>query len=164
MLKNMLTAFVLFALISCADENEGKPSVEPQPAGTADLTTTADPTAKRCFASLTTNDTVVLSFTVKDTIVNGDLLYQFNEKDRNKGTIKGVLHGDTLIADYSFMSEGVNSIRQVVFLKQGDEMIEGFGTVADDKGRMYYKDINTLTFDKSVILKSMTCDDLPPVK
>nr|GFC68635.1 hypothetical protein [Tanacetum cinerariifolium] len=37
------------------------------------------------------------------------------------------MHGDTLVADYTFQSEGTTSIRQVVFLRRDIGFIEGFG-------------------------------------
>jgi hypothetical protein len=43
----------------------------------------------------------------KDLSVVGNLCYRFFEKDKNDGTVIGKLQGDTLIADYTFMSEGV---------------------------------------------------------
>ncbi|RYZ45047.1 MAG: hypothetical protein EOP49_25985 [Sphingobacteriales bacterium] len=164
MITKILAAVLMITMVSCVDDNKGKAADEQPAAATPDTNQTPEQGLKQCYASLTTNDTVVLSFVVADTMVTGDLLYQFNEKDRNTGSIKGVLKGDTLIADYSFMSEGIKSVRQVVFLKQGDEMIEGFGYVAEDKGRMFYKDLKTLTFDKSVILKSVNCDNVPSLQ
>ena len=37
------------------------------------------------------------------------MLYQLKEKDRNDGTLQGTINGDTLIADYTFSSEGMLS-------------------------------------------------------
>lgn len=63
-------------------------------------------------------DSIFLQLHIDNNIVNGDLEYKRFEKDRNKGTIKGMFRGDTLFADYTFMSEGVMSVREVMFLKK----------------------------------------------
>jgi hypothetical protein len=38
--------------------------------------------------------------------VSGALNYDIYEKDKNTGTILGVMQGDLLVADYTFTSEG----------------------------------------------------------
>jgi hypothetical protein len=119
--------------------------------------------ARTCFVGVTKKDTVVLSFAQSDSSVHGDLLYKFNEKDLNSGTIDGVMMGDTLVADYTFKSEGTSSVRQVVFLRRGNEMIEGFGDVEDNNGRMIFRNLSTLTFDRSVVVKQTDCKNAPAI-
>ncbi len=117
-----------------------------------------------CFAKMSANDTVILRYSTKDTIVEGTLMYNYNEKDKNEGTLVGVVHGDTLIADYHFISEGINSVRQVIFLKRNNSIIEGFGDVVDDHGRMVFENTAKLTFDETMLLKPIDCNQLPSIK
>jgi hypothetical protein len=113
---------------------------------------------KICYASFRNKDVVLLSFTQMDSLITGDLAYSYYEKDRNKGTIKGVMRGDTIIADYNFESEGIMSVREVVFLKKDDNLVEGFGDVVDDRGKMIYKNRASLAFDNSLVLKKVNCE------
>jgi len=167
LLSGLITAS-LVGMISCGDKpantGEGAPGSNGDTISlnTIDRGNTSGVSGtKTCFVGITNKDTVVLSFTQSDSSVNGDLFYKFNEKDLNTGTIEGVMMGDTLVADYTFKSEGTSSIRQVVFLKHGDEMIEGFGDVEDNQGRMIFRNLSALTFDRSVVVKQTDCKNAP---
>ena len=79
------------------------------------------------------------------------------EKDKNNGIFEGELHGDTLIAEYTFTSEGKESIRQVAFLKKGNQLFEGFGDMEDKNGKMMFKNISTLKFGESMVFNKTDC-------
>ena len=110
-----------------------------------------------CYEGANGKDTVFLSVFGSSRIITGALNYQYNEKDNNNGTIRGVMHGDTLIADYIFMSEGKASIRQVVFLKQGSNFVEGYGDEEEQNGKMVFKDMNTISFT-GLSLRMIDCN------
>ncbi len=85
------------------------------------------------------------------------LTHNFYEKDKNTGTIQGELKGDTLIADYSFVSEGVSSVREVVFLKKGSELVEGYGDADQVDNKLVFKNRSTLNFS-GITLKPTACE------
>ena len=89
---------------------------------------------------------VQLEMTNVDNEVSGILVYELKEKDRNKGTIKGTMNGDTLIANYTFQSEGTESIRQVAFLMKDKQLIEGYGESVTEGTISKFKNVNTLSF------------------
>lgn len=91
-----------------------------------------------------------------DNIV-GDLNYKFFEKDKNSGTIKGNMKGDTLIAEYKFMSEGTESVREIAFLKKENDFVEGYGDMEDVNGKMTFKNKKGLKFSNTLILKNVQC-------
>ena len=99
-------------------------------------------------------DTILMNLTIKgNQILSGKLIYNFYEKDKNEGTLIGELKGDTLLAEYTFMSEGISSVRQVVFLKKGNTYIEGYGDVVEKaSGKVIFKDRKQLKFDGKSIL------------
>jgi hypothetical protein len=74
------------------------------------------------------------------------------------GTIQGSMVDDLLIAEYTFQSEGVTSTRQVVFKKNGDELVEGFGEVTEVNGKMIFKDIPSLKYSETMVLKKVPCN------
>jgi hypothetical protein len=112
-----------------------------------------------CYSGSIKKDTILMNLTIKgNEVTNGKLSYKFYEKDKNQGTLVGELKGDTLYADYTFMSEGTSSVREVAFLKKGDSYIEGFGDVVDDnKGKVTFKDKKQLKFDGNVVLLKVDC-------
>ncbi|MBW7839690.1 MAG: hypothetical protein H3C36_08655 [Chitinophagaceae bacterium] len=113
--------------------------------------------AQACYTGIIGKDTIFLKTEKFPNVVTGILEYKFFEKDNSKGDLDGVMRGDTLIAEYSFSSEGVRSIRQVAFLLQGDVAIEGYGELEEKEGKMIFKNTHSLKFDKAVPLRKTTC-------
>lgn len=94
--------------------------------------------------------------TLADT-VTGTLTYDYAEKDDNTGTIKGTFSGDTLFADYTFLSEGFETVREVAFIKSGDKLKEGYGDIEDRNGKIVFKDRGFLIFPGRVTLTKGAC-------
>jgi len=112
---------------------------------------------KSCYAYIKNKDTVSLSLTKAGNAVTGELNYNFYEKDKNSGTIAGVIKGDTIIADYTFNSEGVSSVREVIFIKKGDVLAEAYGPVVEKSGKTVFTDKTKLKFDDHVKLAPIPC-------
>ncbi|AEI50854.1 hypothetical protein [Runella slithyformis] len=113
-----------------------------------------------CYTYVNNRDTVELNLMQLGTKVSGELTYKLYEKDANRGTIEGEIKGDTLLANYTFKSEGISSLRQVAFLKKGEDWVEGIGDVVGIDGRVNFKDPKALHFHNSLVLKKGTCKSL----
>lgn len=153
-------AFVLF---SCND-NTRTDKIAPAPPDTPvlgkDENTPTPATAEACYAKMNNKDTVQLRISMNGSAVTGSLVYKIYEKDSNKGQLQGTLHGDTLIADYTFQSEGSESVREVAFLIKDSSATEGYGKVQEKNGRMVFTKPSALTFGKSMVLKQVPCGDI----
>ncbi|MGF1923984.1 MAG: hypothetical protein ACQUHE_07365 [Bacteroidia bacterium] len=114
-------------------------------------------TVQNCYTYVKNRDTASLTTMVSGHIVTGELNYRLYEKDANTGTIKGEMIGDTLVADYTFLSEGKQSVRQVAFLEKNGSLKEGFGEVVEANGRMVFKDISTLKFGETTEFLKTDC-------
>ena len=110
-----------------------------------------------CYQWTNNRDTITLSISEMNGNISGTLIYSFFEKDRNTGTISGELKDDLLVADYSFISEGTASVRQVAFKRQGDEWVEGHGDAEEKDGKTVFKSLDSLNFSNPVILKKSNC-------
>ena len=111
-----------------------------------------------CYMGVLKKDTVSMTLNIKGNQVHsGKLQYKFFEKDKNQGTIVGELKGDTLFVDYTFMSEGISSVRQIAFLKKGNTYTEGYGNVIDDNGKVRFENTKELKFDGETILWRIDC-------
>jgi len=149
-----LTIILMGIFISCKKETTlPPPQIEPNAPKEAEL---VEPAGDQCYTSRLNGNIVALSFNVNShQEVNGKLSYNITGKDKNEGTIIGNMKGDTLIADYTFMSEGVSSVREVVFLQKDGAFIEGYGDVADANNKVTFKDKKKLKFDaKNTLIKS----------
>ncbi|MEO5674801.1 MAG: hypothetical protein ABIQ74_09150 [Chitinophagales bacterium] len=103
------------------------------------------------------NDSVFLHINISNTIVTGEMIYNLFEKDKSTGTPSGIARGDTIIAEYKFLSEGKESISEVAFLKTADNLIEGFGEVEERRNKMVFNNIGELNFNGSMILVNIPC-------
>ncbi|MCP9749369.1 hypothetical protein [Ferruginibacter sp. HRS2-29] len=113
---------------------------------------------KECYSKISGKDTVQLSYTINDNVVAGELMYNYFEKDKNTGTIKGKFSGDTLVAEYSYRAEGMLSVREVAFVKKGNLLVEGFGESKDKADKTVFKSITTLQFDEKAALTKINCN------
>lgn len=109
---------------------------------------TKTPSAINCYRYASASDTIMLKVIHIGNSVTGTLVYSLKEKDKNKGTIQGNMNGNILIADYTFMSEGTQSIRQVAFKKEGNSFVEGYGD---------FKNSDSLNFNTSMKLAEVDC-------
>ncbi len=73
---------------------------------------------------------------VLENAVTGSLVYKLHQKYSNKGEFEGQMKGDTLIADHKFMSEGTQSVRQVIFLVKDSIAREGYGNMEEKNGKI----------------------------
>lgn len=113
--------------------------------------------ATECFLYAKNRDTASLKLNTNGAVISGDLSYSLFEKDKNTGKIEGIVKGDTLIANYTFKSEGSESVREVVWLKQGGKLIEGFGDVEEVNGKVKFKHISKLKFGDAMEFSKTDC-------
>lgn len=155
-----LSALLILVLTLNESCNENPKEVAPI-VNTSDSTTVENKVSApvtSCYAGYSKKDTFKMKVELLDKVVTGTLAYQFYEKDNNKGTLSGIRKGDTLVADYKFMSEGMQSVRQVVFLLKNSTAIEGYGDMEEKNGKMVFKNMASVVFGKGVILKKEDCN------
>ena len=110
-----------------------------------------------CYQYATPADTVRLTLVHMGGTITGMLLYQLKEKDMNAGSLKGIMKGDILVADYTFKSEGSISTRQVAFKKTGNAFIEGYGETVDENGVEKFKNLDSIVYSTSMKLEEIPC-------
>jgi hypothetical protein len=155
-MKNILSLAILTGVFAACNPTTQTSST------TEDSTATAVAPAvtmkgPQCFEQQNAADTFLMQLRVTDAGVEGDLKYGFKEKDKNTGQFAGVMYGDTLLADYHFMSEGKTSVRQVAFLITDSTATEGYGDMEDKDGKMVFKNSESLTFGKGIVMKKTEC-------
>lgn len=149
-----ITVIVLVVFISCKKTTPAPEIVPNDPKEVEVL----EPSGDQCYSSRLNGNIVALSFNVNShQEVNGKLSYNLTGKDKNEGTLVGNMKGDTLIADYTFISEGVSSVREVVFLQKDGTLIEGYGDVTDANNKVTFKDKKKLKFDTKNTLTKVDC-------
>lgn len=156
-MKSIVPAIAVIVFISC-NESATTDTGKSDTAATDTTQMHIQIPASACYRYATASDTIALKVERFPNVVTGMLNYKLKEKDKNSGEIDGVLRGDTLIADYSFLSEGTRSTRQVAFLIQGDYATEGYGSMKDENGKMVFDNISTIDFSKGTKLVKLECN------
>ena len=124
------------------------------------IETTVNPFSEICYLGVKDKDTVSMSLIIKgDTLQYGKLSYNYFQKDFSEGTLVGAFHGDTLLGQYSFQSEGMKSVREVIFLKQGKNYIEGFGPVTENQGKVVFQNLKAIQFNNATTLEEVPCSN-----
>lgn len=141
--------FVVLVLIgiSCSNTQDNASAINTDSTNNTDslVAASAQP-APSCYQYINNKDTVLLSISGEAVTVTGILSYNYYEKDKSSGDLQGNMYGDTLIADYTFQSEGTTSVREVAFLKKDSSFVEGYGDVEEKDGKMVFKNRSTIQF------------------
>ncbi|MGI4743813.1 MAG: hypothetical protein ACRYG7_52345 [Janthinobacterium lividum] len=147
----IFTAASLLFLTACHEQTT---QTAQSPTAPAAPTPFAGP---QCYAYLTATDTVRLTLQTEQPTATGQLSYRYSEQDRTAGTIRGTMHGDTLLADYNFQMKGRQSVREVAFLRRDIGFVEGFGAVAERPGKTVFAQPRALQFDAKFTLLPVAC-------
>ncbi len=161
-MKTHLLIFVSLATItfsSCKNETKKEELEIIAPEEADIMENDVNATEIACYRYASEKDTVLLQMENMNDEVAGTLSYNYFEKDKNDGTFEGKMVGDTLRANYTFDSEGTTSIREVLFVKKGNKLIEGFGEMEDADGKMKFKNNTKFTFNDAMALKEINCDE-----
>ena len=142
-MKSFLIAILsVLTFASCADKQKTKPSLFED--------------GDHCYQYVLSFDTISIQIHITGNQFTGKMDYQFFEKDQSHGTISGKIEGDKIIGDYKFSSEGMESVSQIIFKKQENDLMVGFGEMEEKDGRFIYKDPENLRFE-TFILGEINC-------
>ncbi len=110
-----------------------------------------------CYEMIFKKDTANLLLEVNDTLVSGSLTYHLASRDKNTGTLKGSLRDSLIIADYTFQSEGISSVREVIFKVKDSTLVQAFGAIEEKQNKFVFQDRASLQYmDQSPFVK-VTC-------
>lgn len=150
-------SFISAIVLLTACKNTSDLSAKSNDSDTTNTATQIAVNETHCYAR-NDKDTFWLQITKSGESITGSYTTNIQGKDKNTGTLSGTMRGDTLIADYTFLSEGQYSVRQIAFLRKSDLMIEGFGDVEENNGKMIFKNTSSLSFNEKNSLKEVACD------
>ncbi len=105
-----------------------------------------------CYVSTTGRDLYTLNIQMQtEEKVSGKLAFKNFEKDSSSGIFTGTYKDGILLGDYTFQSEGMLSQMQVIFKKEGDNFVRGYGPVDSETGSKF-TDLSKITFDSASTL------------
>ncbi|WP_162633107.1 hypothetical protein [Echinicola strongylocentroti] len=156
-IKSYIIPLVALILGACGQRSgEGSDRLYEEEVGLSDSLSTH---GEVCYAYLNEKDTVRLHVKNKRKgRMTGTLIYRFFEKDANSGAFDGEMKGDTLLAEYTFASEGRISTREVAFLFKDNLVVEGHGPMEEEGGVLRFATSKHLEFGGGIELLRVKCD------
>jgi len=110
-----------------------------------------------CYKAISNTDTATLNFDQDGKHVSGELAFNFKDKENTNGTIKGEFSGDTLFVGYTFMLKGKEFKNPQVFLKEGNNYIQGSGELEVYVGRTYFKKSVPINYKNGFVFEPTDC-------
>ncbi|RYE24490.1 MAG: hypothetical protein EOP51_07270 [Sphingobacteriales bacterium] len=151
-----ILAFTIATATACDNSNNSnKQSITDTAESTIVPATQSE--GSNCYSYTDNKDTVTMHLSMKGNNAEGTLSYNYFEKDKNTGTISGAISNDTFLGDYTVMSEGTSSVREVVFVKDGETWKEGYGDMEQSGNKVKFKTPRKLDFSNSITLTKVTC-------
>lgn len=154
MKKLTILFFTVLTLLNCKNkeektENTGESKIKSEERTSSSLDL-------GCYIFNDEKNNVTFEITENGTEIKGILNYAFAEKDKNSGNFLGKLNDGILLGKYTFQSEGKESVREVAFKVDGDELIEGYGDLNEDGSA--FKDVANLNFSSKMPLLKTDCN------
>lgn len=112
-----------------------------------------------CYRMEKNGDTAGIRLVVNGSKVDGELYFHWKEKDHNDGTITGTISDSVILAQYTFMSEGLRSVREVIFNIKGDSLYPGYGNVVERGDTVKFQDRSSIRYDRSTRFVRVQCSN-----
>jgi hypothetical protein len=161
MLKNLVILTIIVAA-GCTAETDKKESenATPQPIDSiaiksADAVTKID----GCYMQVLKRDTFTASLQQNGNFITGKMSFDNYEKDASSGNISGKREGDILKLNYTFMSEGMNSVMELYFKHKDGVLLRGTGDMGNKGDTAYFKNPGQVKYEDAG-LKKVDCGNL----
>ena len=145
----ILITVIFFACNNTSQQSEA--SSEDSVAITAEKTEPVG--GEQCYLFVAAKDTYALKLDMIGTAVKGTAVFRNFEKDSNHGTLEGKADGDIIRLWYNFQSEGMNSVRELYFKKEGDKLVTGVSNEAIRADTAYVPDAKAVVYNGPVYIK-----------
>lgn len=113
-----------------------------------------------CYRMIIGQDSALMKLELRgaDSVV-GMLQYNRFEKDDNTGLFVGKVDNNKVVGWYNFQSEGVITVRQVIFKIVGDKLAEGYGDVEASSDTAFFSYPQTLNYEEGHPFQKINCPD-----
>ena len=114
-----------------------------------------------CFWKIKGRDTLVAWLVQTENTITGKLSFDNFEKDGSSGTVHGTVEGDLIKLWNSFESEGMKTVKEVWFKKQGDSLLRAVGPSAVKADSSYFTDHGAIKFSADQSFQKVDCAEVP---
>lgn len=116
--------------------------------------------ASGCYWKIVKQDTFAIQLAQTGDSVTGKLSFNNYEKDSSSGTVTGTVEGNIIKLWYHFASEGMNSVMQIYFRKEGDQLLRGIGPFDAKGDSSFYTDYDAIRYTQDQAFINLRCEEL----
>lgn len=110
-----------------------------------------------CYLQVVGRDSIKLHLNESGENVSGTMAFKNYQKDSSSGTVEGYEEDDKVIVWYSFDSEGMHSIMQLVFQQTSEGLIRGVGDMINRGDTVLFRSMEDLKFSQKDLLRKTAC-------
>ncbi len=110
-----------------------------------------------CYGYAKDGNKITFQITRVDPLVQGTLIYDWAEKDRNSGSFNGTFEKGVILGTYTFISEGTESSRELAFKVKDSSLLEGYGEVQSAGKMTSFTNTEALRYDERFKLTLGAC-------
>lgn len=110
-----------------------------------------------CYRMIIGQDSAIMNLSIDADSVRGRLHYNRFEKADNSGEFSGKVDSNKVIGWYKFQSEGVITVRQVIFKITGNKLAEAYGDVNARGDTAYFTYPHTLNYEEAHTFEKIAC-------
>ena len=110
-----------------------------------------------CRQMIIEKDTAYMALQESGDSLYGPLEYKRFEKDSNKGKVYLIKKANRAEGWYSFQSEGMNSVKQIIFKLSGDSLLEAYGDIVMRGDTVMFKYPHALQFEEKHSYIKVNC-------
>ena len=158
-LHYLICLLCLLALVACQSKTDTATAAGTSGNETRDASSPLP--AAVCYQAIKGQDTFRLQVKIAGDRATGTLAYRFAQKDSSFGNIDGQMHGDTLFAMYTYLSEGSRAQREVAFLLSPTEAVEGHGQLEEKDRIKRFSSHTDIQFTNLMRMKQLSCEGQP---
>lgn len=114
-----------------------------------------------CYMKILQRDTLAIKLAQTGTAITGKLTFDNYQKDGSSGIVRGMIEGDIIKLWYNFASEGMNSVMEIYFKKDGNQLLHGIGPVDAKGDTSYYTDHAAIKYTQDQSYTKLACEELP---
>lgn len=162
MLK-IFAALTFLTAVGCTagtDKQVSENAVKPSPDSIATKPAEAITDISGCYMQVLKRDSFAASLQQQGNLVTGRMTFNNYEKDASSGTVSGKIEADILKLNYTFMSEGMNSVMEVYFRYKDGMLYRGTGDMGNKGDTAYFTNPARVTYEDEG-LKKTDCSNLP---
>ena len=153
-MRKYLFAFpILLLFLSCSESSNEKVQTKPVTAAT----TAAPASLNGCYEMIISGDTAFMNIEQSSDMLNGTLKYKRKDKDNNNGKVVLTKAGNRAEGYYTFQSEGLTTVRQIVFKINNNSFAEGYGNIEMKNDTAVFKYPHALNFEEKHTFNKVTC-------